>query len=376
VIDPYYTPPELAQVMVDLVPSTLNPKVIADFAAGEGSLLHAALKKWPKASVYANDLAPTVSRRLQRQNPCWKVSCTDFLSSKSTSRAKYCSKQKQIDLVLINPPFSERGRSPVSWRDMGFDFNSGIATAFLYKALAYVSATGTLVAVLPDGCLTSVRDELAWRTIRQSFDVEVIRDNSSSAFKGVCARTSVVRIHRHKFHSTSIKSSVPFPIPESNAENFNVVRGKLGMHEIRKKQYGNTSLPLIHSSQLLGGEVNLMSAARIIRPASITGAAVLFPRVGRVTPEKVGVLAKNIKVVLSDCVLGIECSSEQEAKALRDEIIRQWPIFAQAYRGTGAPYITVNRAIEVLSPIVISARATNIADSEEPSQTIGKHLEV
>lgn len=353
VIDPYYTPPELARAMVDLIPNTLHVGSVADFAAGEGSLLHAASLKWPQASIHANDLSPAVSRCLEKFSPNWNVSCVDFLNNKSTSRAKFYAVHSSIDVVLINPPFSERGRRLVSWSDMGFDFVSGIATAFLYKALTYISSEGVLVAVLPDGCLVSVRDERAWKAIRQSFDVEVIQDNSRSAFKGVSARTSLVRIRRSvdiarydvtAVHLTDILNS------------FKVIRGTVQMHKIPATPRSGASLPLIHTSQLLNGEIEFMNTPYVKLPATISGPAVLFPRVGRVTPQKVGILRGSDQVVMSDCTLGVQCINEQEARDLRTGIVAHWPTFAQAYRGTGAPFITVIRATEVLGPIVRSLR--------------------
>ena len=48
-IDQFYTPPELASVLVGCLPKSFQPKVVADFAAGEGSLLTAAQSRWPPA---------------------------------------------------------------------------------------------------------------------------------------------------------------------------------------------------------------------------------------------------------------------------------------------------------------------------------------
>lgn len=352
-IDAYYTPPELARAMVDLIPNSLEARSAADFAAGEGSLLYAAAQKWPQAVIHANDLSPTVSRRLERFSPHWHVSCTDFLNDESASLAKFYAARGSIDVVLINPPFSERGRRLISWSDMGFDFVSGIATAFLYKALTYISSNGVLVAVLPDGCLVSVRDERAWNVIHQLFHVEVIQDNSRSAFKGASARTSLVRIRRRNV-DINRRNVTTVQLPNT-LKSFKVIRGTVQMHKIPKAISG-AGLPLIHTSQLVGGRIELVNSQHVQLPPAIDGPGVLFPRVGRVTPQKIGILRRSDQVVLSDCILGVKCKNEQQAIDLRDAILLNWSKFAQAYRGTGAPYITVVRATEILKPLVRSLK--------------------
>lgn len=356
-IDPYYTPPELAQVMVDLVPKSLRVKSIADFAAGEGSLLHAALTRWPKAVIYANDLSKVITRRLARLNPNWEISTSNFLETRSTSRAKFNSQRNQIDLILINPPFSERSRRPISWLDMGADLSSGVTMAFLYKSLNYLSPRGLLVAVLPDGCLASERDKKAWEEIYKSFEVEVIRDNCKSAFKGVSARTSLVRVQKRQ--TCTPKINLFISRHDDMHVEFDVIRGRTQMHRFSPVQVEGVGLPLVHTSELLDGTVALRGAPRVAPHASITGSAVLFPRVGRVTPQKVAILRHGDQVVLSDCVLGVMCKDDKEACTLRNEIIAHWAIFANAYRGTGAPYITVSRANEVLRPIIRGLRDKN-----------------
>ena len=60
-IDKHYTSKELAEALVGFLPPDFKPDRVADFAAGEGSLLDASQSKWPEIDVIANDLSlPTV----------------------------------------------------------------------------------------------------------------------------------------------------------------------------------------------------------------------------------------------------------------------------------------------------------------------------
>ena len=113
------------------------------------------------------------------------------------------------------------------------------------------------------------------------------------------------------------------------------------------------------SFQLRGFDLQngaVMSSGVHVMGAVLTGPALLFPRVGLVTPGKLCVLSKGRQVTLSDCVLGVACESETEVELLRQMVLANWPTFASAYRGTGAPYITLERASRVLSNISTDGR--------------------
>ena len=108
-IDAFYTPSHLAELMVSHV-QYHEPKVIADFAAGDGELLLTAHRRWPHASIIATDLDKRSIRIIRHRNPVWSVGCCDFLNERSRIR---CSPLRDmigtVSLVLLNPPFSYRG---------------------------------------------------------------------------------------------------------------------------------------------------------------------------------------------------------------------------------------------------------------------------
>jgi hypothetical protein len=101
-------------------------------------------------------------------------------------------------------------------------------------------------------------------------------------------------------------------------------------------------LPFVHSTELRQNMIDLH--ARRIRKgiAPIEGPAVLLPRVGLPDRRKIAVLGP-MKVVLSDCVLAIQCVTESEAAGLVRAMQRDWASIAQLYGGTGAPYLTMEQ---------------------------------
>ncbi|KGD75089.1 hypothetical protein HA49_07415 [Tatumella morbirosei] len=54
--DAHFTPDSLAAEMLSYLPVEFEPEIIADFAAGHGSLLKAANQKWSKSTIIANDI--------------------------------------------------------------------------------------------------------------------------------------------------------------------------------------------------------------------------------------------------------------------------------------------------------------------------------
>lgn len=336
-IDIHYTPNELATAMVECIPEGFNPTTIADFSAGEGSLLNEAARRWPAAMVFANDLNKVSSRMLASRNQAWSVSCSDFLKATSHTHTKFSSKKRSIDLILLNPPFSERGRRPVEWFDRP-SVKSGLATRFVHLSLNYLSSDGYMLAILPNGSLTSERDSQGWAHIQNEYSVEIITDNHMRVFKNAAARTSIVIIRR-KFSSGDGHA----PRSAFISSGLNIIRrGRIQMHSVSPTGNG---YPLVHTTELTGGKAMINTRHGLVLSTTvICGPALLFPRVGMVTPEKVCILDDDVIVTLSDCVLAVEFQDLARLKAARDYLIRDWSSFSGIYGGTGAKYTTVKKA--------------------------------
>jgi len=194
---------------------------------------------------------------------------------------------------------------------------------------------------LPDGCLVSRQDSPVWEELRRTFKIEVIRDNSRSAFARVRARTCLVRLTRDI-------DEFPRVSDEIASDAVSVIRGSCQMHT-RQRSRALAAAALVHTTHLKGGAV--LDSFERVDGKVIQGPALLFPRVGLVTPDKLCILEGGRRIVLSDCVLAVRCRSVSAARAMRSQILNAWPIFAASFRGTGAPYITVERASNVLSKI-------------------------
>jgi predicted RNA methylase len=345
-MDRFYTSPELADALVGLATLRRRALSIADFACGEGSLLLAAERRWPAASMIANDVSAASVAGLRKSRPNWQVACSDFLNPRSVRSSSLRNHVARVDLVLLNPPFSRRNRQTFEVSVGEEVFHASIAVAFVVNSVPFLKPGGTILAVLPDGCLVSKHDEPVWRALRKLFNVEVIRDNSRSAFQGVRARTCLVRMTKLNAQ-VAVTEQVAAPLAQPP-----IARGRVQMHS-RQVVSSRQGMPLVHTNNLVNGKVT--HSGEHVRGAVLAGPALLFPRVGLVTPGKLCLLEADREVTLSDCVLGVVCESETDVEILRRMVLAAWPAFASEYRGTGAPYITVERASAVLCRIAAQA---------------------
>lgn len=365
-VDPFYTPNELAEIMISFLPCEFSPKVIADFSSGEGSLLYAASKKWPEAEIIANDLSKKSCSLLRRGEPGWVVSCSNFLENNSISKAVVYQYKGEVDLVLLNPPFSQRGIKPVPWGKGGI--TSGVALAFLYRALDYLKSGGYAVAILPNGCLYSIRDKLAREYIYRNYCVDCVVENSDNSFLGVRANTSIVVVRNSKPEGKSF-----LDLRASGGARERIFRGKMQMHKI-KRSHDFSGTPLVHTNSINNGLVAVDDSSKVLSDHIVDGPAILFPRVGNVTMGKVAILPEGERVVISDCIISFKCSSNDEALLIREKVLDNWLGFKRMYSGTGAQYVTVERVAVFFGQIL--AEGLSCFDGVSISKSVSVALEV
>lgn len=365
-MDSFYTSPELADTLISLAMLRRRPLTVADFACGEGSLLLAAERLWPTATMIANDVSVPSVARVRKCRPGWEFSCANFLNHRSVRSSALRQHLQCVDLVVLNPPFSRKDKRNYSVQLDGELFSASIALTFVANSIPFLRPSGTILAVLPDGCLVGLHDQQVWEALRRQFKVEVIRDNARSAFQGVRARTCLVRMTKlDKAGAVAVQSTV------SIDEQLNVIRGVCQMHS-RKKVQAPYGAQLVHTSHLHEGDVK--HSGEYVAGHILRGPALLFPRVGAPTPGKLCILGTEEEVVLSDCVLAVHCASETAASSLRRKVLAAWPEFASGYRGTGAPYITVQRASTFLAELTrtgLGERLNSQAEMQVPTDYSG-----
>jgi hypothetical protein len=349
-IDAHYTPTDLAGDLVGAGAQYFQtpPNLVADFAAGQGGLLDAAACRWRDARIVANDAHRATYLRLRRERPTWAVANADFVSERSIGRSRLLSLRNSVDLALLNPPFSQkRGDLYVASID-GVRVECGLAAAFLVNSLPFMRVGGTITSIVPDGCMTADRDRAAWRLLMDRCEVRIEVRNRRGIFSNASPNTSIV---------TLTKRASPRPPAKSQTQpsfaSVAVVRGWQQMHTISASDRSCDRIPLIHTTELKAGRVALSQSRLVNSRFYFQGPALLLPRVGRMTEEKVCVLASRRKVVLSDCVIGIPMRSLAACQAAQRRMLSAWLEVSRCYSGTGAPYTTVATIGSLLSELGI-----------------------
>lgn len=329
--------------------------MIADFAAGSGELLKRARQKWPSASFLATDINKHIVSILRQQEMTWLVGRCDFLSQRSKKQCNVTSKTKgQVCVVLLNPPFSCRGGHRFTTTFKGSTIRCSLAVVFVFESLAFLRPSGQLVALLPAGCLTSEKDRDAWRTLNAHYEIETFGSNDRNTFDGCSAETVIVRVRNRKPKSAK-KWLVAGRKSDSQTSTrksagIKIFRGKVPMY-LTNGASSATSWPLIHSTELSKTKLDL--SARRVEGAweSITGPAVFLPRVGRPYRHKIKLYLRKDPLVLSDCVIALQCETPEGARNLRSTLLNEWDTVKRQYRGTCAKYITLGTLSLILESL-------------------------
>lgn len=343
-MDHFFTPTAVAKAMIDGAGS-LEPRVVADFAAGRGELLSAARARWPRCVVVATDIS-SAHVRVLKGNQGWKIGRCDFLNIRSRRKcAALNTHAGKVSLALLNPPFSERGARTSEAILGGQRLRCSQALAFIITATDYLHPDGQILAILPAGSLTSEKDEDAWKVLRQRFRVDLLGTNGRNTFAGCFPRTLIVRLSSHCGVPTARRAS-RMKATSHRRICLELIRGTVPMYSVRPMRKEN-SQPLVHSTELRDNRI-LPAQSRVPETErSVIGPAVLLPRVGQPAASKVCLYLSRRRVALSDCVFGLQCSTPDAARRLQRLLTRKWPLVEKQYNGTCARYLTV-RALTTL----------------------------
>ncbi|WP_210522156.1 DNA methyltransferase family protein [Hymenobacter terricola] len=338
--DQYFTPPELAATLIQAV-TVAHPIRVGDFAAGHGELLRAAENRWPATKCIALDIDPEVVLQLKTSHPTWRTRCCDFTDEAERTRAMLSrGRVLQMPVIVLNPPFSCRGGSSRRVPIAGQTTRCSPALAFIVDALKHLQSGGQLVAIVPHGVVQGEKDATARGLLRQYYGMEVVELFARSAFAKCTPRTAIIRLTAG-LAPASVVVAESSQRPEANVLTASLLRGRQSNTLVLHSRKRNL-LPFIHTTDL--GQGLLHRTRKQIAPSDLPqayGPAVLLPRVGKPTADKIVLFPAGAIAILSDCVFALECGSEQEAEQLQSLLISEWPKVEAAYGGTCARFISV-----------------------------------
>ena len=333
--DSFYTPTYLAEQLVGYIPDC-GIQSVADFCVGDGRLLAAAHQRFPNAMLFGVDIDHDVIKVLLSQHCDWELRVCDFTNDEQVNKII----QKEFDLILLNPPFSCKGSIINIIEFEGMTFKVSTAMMFLLKAIRFLSEKGTMYAILPVSCVYSQKDRKAWNYLESKYNAYILAEHNRITFSGKCApnialvsigklKNEISEIHRqsHKILSNAV---------------IEVTRGSVRMQGLNYSEC-KKDVRLIHTTNLLNGRLTEVARIKGNYNRVEDGYGVLIPRVCNPNPQKIVLLKRKEKFVLSDCVIFLRTENADKAKEVYNSIMNNWQDFVQLYSGTGAQYTTLER---------------------------------
>ena len=360
-IDEFDTPPHLAAQMVEIAEKLGEdaPRTIADFAVGTGELLLAAEFRWPEAKVFGCDISRERIDRLSMAKPGWTVGQCNFLDSTDRNTlAELVALKAEVDLVLLNPPFSARGGTRTKLSIGGQQLSCSPALAFVLQAVKYLSSHGSLVSLLPVSSLFSEKDQTARHTLNQLGYFQAI-NGSTAKFPGGNSQVTIVYFKRDT--AARNHSVASLPRAHDNEPKVKVLRGTLPNRQGDVKWCG-TTVPLVHSTELQGFKLQRAPKNAPSGTRSISGPAVLLHRVGKPRQDKVVYVPEGPPFAITDCVIALLCKNETECLRLHKTLTAHFELLERSYIGSGAPYITMKRIQTILNDLEFGCEVTSWAE--------------
>lgn len=335
-VDPHYTPSSLAVSMAAIgLERNAQPDRVVDIACGDGALLEAIAQRTKTCQVYGIDVDDSTVVSLSQRRPDWFLSTADALSPISMARSRAFDVWGMFDLSLLNPPFSCRGQRTLPVRLDGFSLRCSPHMAFVLVAISSLSLGGRLVAILPSGARRIVRDSVAWNAVDVSCTAIIRSVYPQRSFPKVSAGTELHVIDRER---SWLEPAGTCAVSAEPCSCYAPIRGWLQMHSVVEDAEGPL---LVHSSNLVDGEILVDSMKRVATSRSLAAPAVLLPRVGRPNRLKVTV-HRSGEIALSDCVFGIPCMSIRHAERLSARLKQSWQVVEEQYKGSCAPHLTLS----------------------------------
>lgn len=335
-VDAHYTPSALAASIATIGLEAIGrPKRVIDIACGDGALLEALSQRSSACQVYGIDVDDSTVAALSQRRPDWLLSTSDALSPNSVALSRAFDVWGMFDLALLNPPFSCRGQRTLNVRLDGLSLRCSPHMAFVLVAISSLSLGGRLVAILPSSARSIVRDSVAWSVVDGSCTAVIRSVYPQRSFPKVSAGTELHVIDRDR---SWLEPGDGNAVSAEPCNCYAPIRGWLQMHAVVEDAKGPL---LVHSSNLVDGEILVDSMKRVATSRSLTAPAVLLPRVGRPNRLKVAV-HRSGEIALSDCVFGIPCMSIPHAERLSARLAQSWEVVEEQYKGSCAPHLTLS----------------------------------
>jgi len=338
-LDRYYTPEHVARYALERVALTRAPLVCADSTCGTGRLLEAASDIFGRVRCVGIDRDIEAIEDLRRRNPEWLLAVGDLLNRDGHLRKFSRTIPSDVDLLVLNPPFSQGNKKSVDITYEGLNIKGSVAMAHLLRSFELFKPTQGAMLIAPESLLYSELDSAARAVLSDSYSIRKVADLESATFRGARAHACVVQI------APSMQGAVTEPcIHSGKVLRIKVTRGGLPVHVMIEASHG---VPFVHSTDIRnivsGAPPSTFSHTANQLKGRIDGWVLLMPRVGLPDKSLIKAIKIDSPIQLSDCVIALECPNKTVANQVSRRIQDSWSSFLELYKGTGARYITLSR---------------------------------
>ena len=369
----FYTPFEVANLLISLLNVEQQPKSAIDICCGSWNLLKASKKRWPSIRLTGIDINIDLHRHSLNKR---SFHCMD---GRNFALEAY-KKNQRYSVVVANPPFGKESLETVTmfkelpgYLEMSSLALQRIETTMILANLALLSKNGVLGIVIPS---TIVNGE--WATclrsyITKNYGIKKIIKLPSTVF-GKDISTAILIIENRKSKSnfirvyeateqnnTTYKLDFLYKIIKSDANNGiweNSVRPFLTQNfKIKRGQIGNNFLkysgilPVIHSTDI--GKMNNphWKPTKYLPKTNWVSNHVPYSEKGDILMIRVGrnsgcatLQTSPNKMLVSDCVYVIKSNEQRILKNIW-EIVNSTEYLndlASIRKGVTAKYITID----------------------------------
>ena len=365
-IDKHYTPDPLADLLVS-TSRKRKPNCVADFTMGTGKLLSAARSRWPKTRLLGVDIDPDIETFCKANLNDVDFILSDFLQNQN--RKIIADEFKDIDVILLNPPFSNRGSLKASVATSEGIISCGMAMGFVAYSLELLAPKGELLCILPTSCFSSERDSEIWKYIKSKYQFERVGEVKKAAFPGCSVNIGLVRIVKRKPKKKLAKKFVQ-PIPMKSF----TCKVQRGTKPVSKANFNADGLKFIHTTNLkrhkVVGEIKFVSSKHSI----VHGAFITVPRVGRFSIDKVVLVNSKESHVISDCLIALQTEEMTDLRRLKRLLIANAASLEKIYGGSCAPYTTLAKLRAFLLSLGVAELNHISSEATEPTKKLPLRL--
>lgn len=365
-IDKHYTPDPLANLLVS-ASRIRKPRFVADFTMGTGKLLEAARSRWPGTSLLGVDIDPDIEDYCKTALHDVDFILSDFLQDQN--RKSIADEYKNIDVILLNPPFSNRGSLKANIETSVGMISCGLAMGFVAYSLELLAPKGELLCILPISCFSSERDFEIWKYIKSKYQFERVGEVKKAAFPGCSVNIGLVRIVKRK-PKKKLTKKIVHPVPMKSF----TCKVQRGTKPVSKAIFNTDGLRFIHTTNLKGhqvvGEMKFVSSFHSI----VHGAFITVPRVGRFNLEKVVLVNSKESHVISDCLFALQTEKIGDLHSLKRLIIANGSNLEKIYGGSCASYTTLTKLKAFLLSLGVAELNYISSEAIEPNKRVRLRL--